>query len=138
MKLSISHSLIAASLAFAMTSLAVTPVQVHAASTREQVKMDRDTFLATMRWDDSMSAWVLKDGMAMPQGVASRAEILEMRDKFLSMNTWDESSSQWVPVKGGPRDMSKLTREQVRMETEVFLKMYRYDESSSSWVSRNR
>lgn len=61
MKLSLSHSLMAASLAFAMTSLAVTPVPVHAASTRAQVKMDRDTFLATMRWGDAMSAWVSRN-----------------------------------------------------------------------------
>lgn len=138
MKRSLSRSLIAASLALGMATLATTPVHAEGSPTRAQVKMDRDTFLATMRWDDSISAWVLKDGMPMPQGVASRTEIKEMRDKFLSMHTWDESSSQWVPVKGAPRDMSKLTREQVKAETEAFLKMYRFDESSSSWVSKSR
>lgn len=104
--------------------------------TRAQVTMDRDAFLAMARWDDSVSNWVLKDGMKMPEGVLSREEVKAMRDKFLSMHTWDDLNSRWVPVGGTPRDMSKLTREQVAAETQMFLKMYRFDERTSSWVTR--
>ncbi len=105
--------------------------------TREQVKMDRDTFLSMFRWNESTSDWVLKDGMAPPKGVKSREEIKAMRDEFLSMNYWDELSSQFLPVKGGkPREMSKLTRDQVKMETEMFLQTHRFEESTSTWVAK--
>jgi hypothetical protein len=107
-------------------------------TTRAQVKMDRDTFLAMARWDESAGSWVLRDDMPMPAGVPSRNEVKAMRDRFLSMHTWDDSNSQYVPVKGAPRDMSKLSREQVKMETTRFLKMYRFDENTSDWVLRNR
>lgn len=105
--------------------------------TREEVKMDRDTFLSMFRWNESTSDWVLKDGMAPPKGVKSREEIKAMRDEFLSMNYWDESSSQFLPVKGGkPREMSNLSRSQVKMETEMFLQTHRFDESTSTWVAK--
>jgi hypothetical protein len=139
MKLVITHSLVAAGLALGLSALVADPVQAQSSSlTRAQVKMDRDTFLAMMRWDESAGSWVLKDDMAMPEGVASRNEIKAMRDQFLSMHTWDDGNSQWVPVKGAPRDMSKLTREQVKAETVAFLKMYRFDEGGSKWVLKNR
>ncbi|HEY9109254.1 MAG TPA: hypothetical protein VIN58_21445 [Roseateles sp.] len=105
--------------------------------TREQVKMDRDTFLALMRWDELTGMWGLKSGMEPPKGVLSRAEVIEMRDHFLRMNRYDESIGAWVPLTAA-RDMSTLTREQVNMETVRFLMMYRYDESRSEWVSRAR
>lgn len=105
--------------------------------TRQEVKMDRDTFLSMFSWNESTSEWVLKDGMAPPKGVKSREEVKAMRDEFLSMNTWDETQSTFVPIKGGkPREMSKLTRDQVKMETAMFLKMYRFDESNSTWVPK--
>ena len=105
--------------------------------TREQVKMDRDSFLALMRWDELTGMWVLKSGMEPPKGVMSRAEVLAMRDQFLRMNVYDDTVGSWVPVKA-PRDMSTLTREQVNMETLRFLMMYRYDESRNEWISRMR
>ncbi|WP_457423864.1 hypothetical protein [Roseateles sp. P5_E7] len=105
--------------------------------TREQVKMDRDTFLALMRWDELTSMWVLKSGMEPPKGVMSRAEVLAMRDQFLRMNVYDDTVGSWVPLKAA-REMSTLTREQVNMETQRFLMMYRYDESRNEWISRAR
>jgi len=105
--------------------------------TREQVKMDRDSFLALMRWDELTGMWVPKSGMELPKGVMSRAEVLAMRDQFLRMNIYDDTVGSWVPVKA-PRDMSTLTREQVNMETLRFLMMYRYDESRNEWISRMR
>ncbi len=107
------------------------------ALTRQQVQMDRDAFLALMRWDELTGMWVLKSGMEPPKGVTSRAEVLAMRDQFLSMNVYDDTVGTWVPLKA-PRDMSTLTREQVNMETVRFLMMYRFDESRSEWVSRAR
>jgi len=139
MKLSIAHSFVAASLALGLAALVANPVHAQSTgATRAEVKMDRDTFLATMRYDDSFGGWVLKDGMVMPEGVASREEIKAMRDKFLSMHTWDDSAAQWVPMKGAPRDMSKLTREQVKAETAAFLKLYRYNQFGSTWELKSR
>ena len=112
------------------------PTQAQSLS-REQVKMERDTFLALMRWDELTGMWVLKSGMEPPKGVMSRAEVLAMRDQFLRMNVYDDSVGSWVPIKA-PRDMSTLTREQVNMETLRFLMMYRYDEQRNEWVSKMR
>ena len=142
MKINITRSIAAASLALGLATLAALPVYAQtpaqgSSATRAQVKMDRDSFLAMARWDDT-AGWVLRDDMAMPAGVPSRAEVKAMRDKFLSMNTWDNNTSQYVPVTGAPRDMSKLTREQVQKETNQFLKMYRFDESKFDWVAKGR
>jgi hypothetical protein len=104
--------------------------------TRQQVQMDRETFLSMFRWNESTSDWVLKAGMAPPKGVMTREEVIAMRDKFLSMNYWDEVLSEWKPVNGTPREMSKLSREQVERETTMFLMMHRFDESTSQWVSK--
>ena len=120
------------------TSLAAFTVPAQAQSaTREQVKMERDAFLALMRWDELTGMWVLKSGMEPPRGVMSRAEVLAMRDQFLRMNVYDDTVGAWVPVKK-PRDMSTLTREQVNMETLRFLMMYRYDEQRNEWISKMR
>ncbi|MBW8847068.1 MAG: hypothetical protein JF607_19040 [Burkholderiales bacterium] len=122
-------------LATAMATVAVPAAAQNL--TREQVKMDRDAFLALMRWDELTGMWVLKSNMEPPKGVMSRAEVLAMRDQFLRMNVYDDTVGSWVPIKA-PRDMSTLTREQVNMETLRFLMMYRYDESRNEWISRMR
>lgn len=102
---------------------------------REQVKMDRDTFLSLMRWDEGTGQWVLKSNMEPPKGVKSRSEVLAMRDEWQRMHSYDEPSGTWVTM-GAPRDMSKLTREQVNLETVRFLMMYRFDEAKSEWISK--
>jgi hypothetical protein len=120
------------------TTLAAFAVPGHAQGlTREQVKMDRDAFLALMRWDELTGMWVLKSGMEPPKGVMSRAEVIAMRDQFLRMNVYDDTVGTWVPLKA-PREMSTLTREQVNMETLRFLMMHRYDEQRNEWVSKTR
>lgn len=131
MKSKIGISLVLASLLAAFGSAA----QADGPLTREQVKMDRDTFLATMRWDEITGQWILKSNMAPPQGVKSRSEVLAMRDEWLRMHTFDDLTGAWLPT-GRPRDMSTLTREQVNMETQRFLMMYRFDEARSEWVSK--
>lgn len=105
--------------------------------TREQVKMDRDTFLSMMRWDEPTGMWVLKAGFEPPPGIKTRAEVIQMREEFLRMNRWDEANNSWVPLKAA-REMSTLTREQVNMETVRFNMMYRWDERTSEWVQRYR
>jgi hypothetical protein len=138
MKLNLTRSIAAASLVLGLatavsTAYAQTPLK-STGLTRAQVQMDRDTFLATMRWDESMSAWVMRDDVPMPAGVPSKAEVMAMADKFMSMHTYDGNKNKWVPVTGSPRDLSKLSRAQVEAETIRFLKMYRFDESMSQWV----
>lgn len=125
-------------LLLATTLAAVSVPAAHAQGlTREQVKMDRDAFLALMRWDELTGMWVLKSGMEPPKGVMSRAEVIAMRDQFLRMNVYDDTVGTWVPLKA-PREMSTLTREQVNMETLRFLMMHRYDEQRNEWVSKTR
>ena len=128
-------SLLTLALAATLSAFAV-PSQAQGL-TREQVKMERDAFLALMRWDELTGMWVLKSGMEPPKGVMSRAEVIAMRDQFLRMNVYDDTVGSWVPIKA-PRDMSTLTREQVNMETLRFLMMYRYDEQRNEWVSKMR
>jgi hypothetical protein len=137
MKLTLSRSLVAVSLALGLSALAAGSVHAQGTgATRAQVKMDRDAFLAMARWDNEAGMYVIRDDMPMPQGIASREEVKAMRDKFLSMHTWNEASAEWVPVKGTPREMSKLSRDQVKAETVQFLKTHRYDEPSSTWVAK--
>ena len=103
--------------------------------TREQVKMDRETFLKLMHWDELTGQWVLNSNMEPPKGVKSRSEVLAMRDDWLRMHSFDEPTGTWVTM-GAARDMSKLTREQVNMETVRFLMTYRFDEAKSEWISK--
>lgn len=131
MKTKIGISLVLASLLATFGTLAYADGPL----TREQVKMDRDTFLATMRWDENTGQWVLKSNMAPPKGVLSRSDVLAMRDDWLRMHTFDENTGTWVTM-ASARDMSKLSREDVQMETVRFLMMYRFDESKSEWVSK--
>jgi hypothetical protein len=139
MKFRIAHSFVAVSLALGgVSALVAGPVHAQGtATTRAQVKMDRDTFLSMVRYDHATGYWVLKDDAVMPEGMPSRDEVKAMRDKFLSMHTWDPVNTKWVPVKGEPRDMSKLSRAQVKADTERFLKMMRFDERTATWMSRN-
>ncbi len=113
---------------------------VHAQTpSRDQIKMDRNTFLSMYNWSETASNWVLKSGMAPPQGVKTREEIVSMRDDFLSMHVWSETMSEFVPIKGGkPRDVSTMTREQFRMEAAMFNMTHRFDEANSKWIKVSR
>lgn len=132
MKKSTTISLVLATLLMSVS--AITQAQ-GTGLTRQQVIMDRDTFLSMATWDAFNHMWVLKPGMELPRGVLSRAEVIAMRDKDISMSRWDELNGIWVPLKA-PRDMSQLTRDQVEMETARFVMMYRFDENQGAWVSR--
>jgi len=106
------------------------------AQTRVQVKMDRDEFLKTHRWDSTTDVWSLKSGVEPPVGVKSRAEVIAMRDEYLRNNLWDRSRGEWQPVKGGPRTMSSLSRAQVVAETRQFEATHRWDETDGLWVDQ--
>lgn len=97
--------------------------------------MARDAFLSMVRWDEMTGNWVLKNGMAVPAGVKSRAEVMAMTEEFLKMNRWDEVQSGWVST-GKQRDMSTLNSQQLRMETVRFSMMHSFDENGSQWVSK--
>jgi hypothetical protein len=101
------------------------------------MKMDRETFLSMVYWDEMIGNWVLRPGMEPPAGVLSRKDVLAMRDDWLKMNRWDETNSIWIPL-GKARDMSTLTRDQVRMETIMFLMTYKWDEAKSEWTPKRR
>lgn len=130
-------------LAAASMGLSAVPAQAQAQATqsaapltRAQVKMERDEFLRSHRWDEYSENWVLKSGVEPPTGVKSRAEVKAERDQFLRNNRWDEATSSWVPLKEKPRDISSLTRAEVRAETRQFMRTHRWDESSDTWVEK--
>jgi hypothetical protein len=104
--------------------------------TRAQVKMDRDEFLKTHRWDEPTETWMLKVGVEPPVGVKSRAEVKLARDRFLANNRWDQMAGGWVPIKEGPRELSTLSRATVRADTAQFMKTHRWDEALEQWVDK--
>lgn len=101
---------------------------------REQVKMERDEFMRTHRWDPIYDNWVLKPEYEAPAGVKSRAEIRAARDDFLRNNRWDPVTASWMPVAKAPRDLGKMSRSQVKTEGLQFTRTHRWDEAQSAWV----
>ena len=103
---------------------------------RTQVKMERDEFLKTHRWDAPTDLWMLRAGVEPPAGVLSRTEVKAARDTFLSNNRWDESRGGWVRLRAAPRVINNLGGEQVRLETRQFLRTHRWDEATSMWIEK--
>jgi len=123
----------------ALASALVVPA-VHAAGIKQdeqrvQVKMERDEFFRTHRWDHGSTQWVLKDEALPPQGVKSRAEIKAERDAFLRTHKWDREQG-WVPLKL-ERNLSTRTRAEVRAEAAQFARTHRWDEGRDSFVSNS-
>lgn len=102
--------------------------------TRTQIKMERDEFLKTHRFDAGTDTWMVTEGADAPAGVKTRTEIKSERDEFLRNNRWDEARSTWVPLKGKPRDISTMSRAQVRAETRQFVRTHRWDGATQAWV----
>lgn len=105
-----------------------------ASPTREQIKMERDEFIKTHRWDEVSSNWVLNSGYEPPVGMKSRAEVEAERDEFLRNNKYDMRVNDWVPLKTQPRDLSTMSRAEVRSETRHFTRTHRWDDTASAWV----
>jgi hypothetical protein len=120
--------------AFTVPALAQTAA---APATRMQIKMERDEFLKTHRWDEYTETWQLKSGVEPPANIKSRAEVKATRDTFLRNNKWDSTAGGWLPLKATPRDLNGMTREQVKAETEQFLKTHYWDEESDGWLEKS-
>jgi hypothetical protein len=101
---------------------------------RAQVKMDRDEFLRTHRWDPLSDVWSLNPGMAPPAGVMPRADVMAARETYLSTHRWDDARG-WRPLVSGSRNLSALTRDQVRLETRQFMRTHRWDETTEEWLA---
>jgi hypothetical protein len=104
-----------------------------AAMTRAQVKMERDEFIKTHRWDAGNETWVLKQGIEPPGSMKGRAEVRQERDEFLKNNRWDASANSWIPLVK-PREISQLSRDQVRKETQQFLRTHEWDTAAEAWI----
>ena len=102
-------------------------------ATREQVKMERDEFLRTHRFDLQSDNWVLKPEFEGPVGVKSRDQVKAERSEFLRNNHFDDNTSTWVPIKGGAVPAGSMTRQQVRDETKQFMRTHQFDEVNQMW-----
>ena len=100
---------------------------------REQVKMERDEFLKTHRYDVETDNWVLKPGFEAPAGVKNREQVKAERDEFLRNNRYDNESHTWVPRKPSAGVASTLTRAQVREETRQFMRTHQWDSFNQAW-----
>lgn len=103
--------------------------------TREQVKMERDEFLKTHRWDYTTDNWVLKAGVEPPVGMKSRAEIIAERDEFLRNHRWDQTKDSWIPL-DTPKNMSTQTRAQVKADTARFLSTHEWNDHRGVWIEK--
>lgn len=102
-------------------------------STPMRVKMERNDFLKSHRWDEATGTWMLQKGVEPPEGVMSRAEVKAARNTFLSKNRWDEAAGAWKPIAGEPRNVNSMSRAEVRADTARFTKSHRWDEATQVW-----
>jgi hypothetical protein len=115
------------------------PLLVHAQTTapapltREQVKMERDEFMKTHRYDPVTENWVMKPGFEAPVGVKSRTEVRAERDAFLRKHRYDMADNQWVPLTDEEAKVSNKPRAQVREETRQFMRTHQWDTAKEAW-----
>ena len=107
------------------------------ASTRAQVKMEREDFIKSHQWDADKETWVLKPEYEPPGQMKGRAEVRKERDEFLRNNRWDTATEAWVPLVQ-PRVVSQLSREQMRNETREFLRTHEWDTVTEAWILRRK
>jgi hypothetical protein len=103
--------------------------------TREQVKMERDEFLKSHRYDQVTENWVMKPGFEAPVGVKSRAEVKAQRDDFLRKHRYEggADSGKWVPLTDEEAKASNKSRAQVREETRQFVRTHQWDSVKEVW-----
>jgi hypothetical protein len=113
----------------AQTTVAPTPL------TREQVKMERDEFMKSHRYDQVTENWVMKPGFEAPVGVKSRAEVKAQRDDFLRKHRYEGGvdSGKWVPLTDEEAKASNKSRAQVREETRQFVRTHQWDSVKEVW-----
>ncbi len=134
-KLTYSTSLIVSAVLIAISSTvyAQTTGKPAASATRAEVRMERDEFLKTHKYDDTNSEWTPN----LPfKSEYSRADVKMARDKFLSTNRWDEANDDFTPMVETPRNMSTVSPEVRKMETMQFMRTHMWDNASSAWVKK--
>ena len=129
-------SLVLASTAGLVSAQAPNP-SGNAAVQANQIKMERGEFLKMYQWDHTSEMWVMRAGIAQPDGLKSRAEVKAERDMFLSKNDWNDGKSRWEPITGTPRNMSTMSREKVSAQNAAFLRTHRWDENTGKWIAFN-
>ena len=105
--------------------------------TRAQVKMEREDFIKSHKWDADNETWVLKPEYEPPGQMKGRAEVRKERDEFLRNNRWDTATETWVPLVQ-PRVVSQLSREQMRKETREFLRTHEWDTVTEAWIMKRK
>ena len=105
--------------------------------TRAQVKMEREDFIKSHKWDADKETWVLKPEFEPPGQMKGRAEVRKERDEFLRNNRWDTATETWVPLVQ-PRVVSQLSREQMRKETREFLRTHEWDTVTEAWILKRK
>ena len=111
-----------------------TAVKPEPTLSRDQVKMERNEFLKTHRFDTATENWVLKSGVEPPAGIKSRSEIKALRDEFLSNNRFDTATETWAPIKGETSKVSTKSRREVREETLNFVRTHHWDDVTETWT----
>ena len=106
---------------------------VSAPATREQVKIERNEFLKTHRYDAHTENWVMKPEFEAPAGMKTREQVRAERDEFLRNNRFDYPSGLWVPLKGSNAPESTKTRAQMREETRQFVRTHEWDSVKEVW-----
>jgi hypothetical protein len=101
--------------------------------TREQVKIERNEFLKTHRYDAHTENWVMKPEFEAPAGMKTREQVRAERDEFLRNNRFDYPSGLWVPLKGSNAPESTKTRAQMREETRQFVRTHEWDSVKEVW-----
>jgi hypothetical protein len=102
-------------------------------ATRGDVRMERDEFLKTHKYDEINSDWTPNTPFSSDY---SRAEVRAARDKFLSTNRWDEANDDFTPMVETPRNMSTVSPAARKMETMQFIRTHMWDNASSAWVKK--
>jgi hypothetical protein len=120
-------------IAMSAATYAQTTSKPAATVTRNDVRMERDEFLKTHKYDEINSEWTPHAPFSSDY---SRAEVKIARDKFLSTNRWDEANDDFTPMVETPRNMSTVSPAERKIETMQFMRTHMWDNASSAWVKK--
>lgn len=113
------------------------PVSKPPTTSRSQVKIERDDFIKSHRWDPVIDDWVLKPEFEPPAGMKDRAQIKKERNEFLKNNRWDPVTDDWVPL-AKPRVISNISRDQIKREAREFLRTHEWDIANEVWMDKRK
>lgn len=120
--------------ALSVAQTAPSPGTTAAPLTRAEVKMERQEFVKTHRYDPDSETWVLKEGFEPPAGLKTRAEVKSEREAFLRTHRWNPSTEVWDSIT--PEQGQAKTREQVRGEAKQFAKTHEWDPITNTWSEK--